>query len=777
MLEHDLCYRQILVWKGAEKSVTDIFRLLKAMPRAVLQWCACAIFGIWLCTTAAPAYASVTNTVAPPHRPRICLALGGGGARGAAHVGVLEALQQLRIPVDCIAGTSGGAIVGGLYASGFTAQELQATLAQPDLQASMANQQPRSLLDYQAKQYQLQYLLQVEFGYANGRFFFPQGIIAGNDPGRILNVLTLTTQPSTDFSKLPIPFRAIATDIDTGAEVVLDHGNLAAAMRASMSVPGVYAPVEFDHHLLVDGGLVDNLPVDVARKMGADVVIAVNVSTPLSNPESLNNVVGVSLQVIKLLGNQNVNQSIASLTAQDVLIQPDLGDISALDFSRAAEAIRIGRQAALKVLTPLHNLQLSPQAYAEYKEQHRYAPQVLKSVDFILIRGNQRVPAALIRSHLTTKVGKPWNFKQIDRDLERLDRLGYFRQVTAAIAHEGTRTGLVITVAEKPWRTNYLRFGLHIADDFEGGSQYGLLFGWTRTEINQLGAEWRNQFEIGNNRRVYTELYQPINYSGTVFVAPQAEYLNTLSNVYSGEDLIAQYTTRVIRGGFDIGGEFGNVAELRIGPSYGHVFSTARVGEPTLPSYRNTLGGIRLRFGLDTLDGDTGFPLSGSYLKLDSFFARGAMGSDVNYDKAELTGAQVIGNNSHRLILTADVGSSLRTNIPFYDEFTLGGFLSLSGLRQQQLRGQQVFAAHFIYLERIGNLPSVFGNGLYIGASLEGGNVWGNTQHISLRGLQYGSSLFIGADTVLGPLYFGTGFSQSGNQSFYLYIGLPFTFN
>ena len=712
--------------------------------------------------------------VASASRPRICLALGGGGARGAAHVGVLEALQQLRIPVDCIAGTSMGAIVGGLYASGFTTQELQAALESPELQASMAGKQPRSLLSYPDKQYQLEYLLRVEFGYAKGKFFFPQGIIAGNDPGRILNVLTLETQPNTDFNKLPIPFRAVATDIGSGAEVVLDHGSLAEAMRASMSVPGVYAPVPMDDHLLVDGGLVDNMPVDVARQMGADVVIAVNVSTPPVKPGSLNNVVGVSLQVIILMGSQNVNRSIASLTAHDVLISPDLGDISAVDFNRAADAIRIGREAALKVLAPLHDLQLSPQAYAKYQAAHRYVPETLKTVDFIEIRGNHRIPTAMIRANLVTRVGDRWNFRQIDRDLEQIYYLDYFTKVTASVGHEGKRTGLVITVEEKPWQPNYLYFGLRIADDFEGGSQYGLLFAWTRSELNQLGGEWRNQFEIGTTRRLYTELYQPVDYSGSAFIAPHAEYLNTLSDIYNGENLIAQYGTQVVRGGFDFGGKFGNVAELRIGPSYGHVISQPHVGAASLPTYHDTIGGLRLRFGLDTLQGDTGFPMSGSYLTLNGFLARGGLGSDINYDKLELAGAQAFGNGSHSLIMLADAGSSLRTSLPFYDEFTLGGFLSLSGLRTGQLRGQQVFSAHLIYLEKVGTLPSVLGNGLYIGASLEGGNVWNSDQHITLSGLQYGSALFVGADTALGPIYLGTGFSQSGHQSFYLYIGLPF---
>lgn len=757
-----------------QEQLSDSARVT-TMSRTVSKWALCTVLvsGVWACTVWA-AEGAPTPATQNSQRPRICLALGGGGARGAAHVGVLEALQQLRIPVDCIAGTSMGAIVGGLYASGFTPQELQATLERPDLQASMAGKQPRSLLYYPDKQYQLEYLLRVEFGYANGSFFFPQGIIAGNDPGRILNVLTLATQPNTDFNKLPIPFRAVATNIGTGKEVVLDHGSLAEAMRASMSVPGVYAPVQVDNQLLVDGGLVDNLPVDVARQMGADVVIAVNVSTPLAAPGSLNNVVGVSLQVIILMGNQNVTRSIASLTPHDVLIQPDLGDITAVDFDRAADAIRISRETTLQALAPLHDLQLSPQAYAQYQQLHRYVPETLKTVDFIEIRGNQRIPTAMIRANLVTKIGDRWDFRQIDRDLEQVYYLDYFRSVTASIGHKGNQTGLIITAEEKPWQPNYLYFGLRIADDFEGGSQYGLLFAWTRTELNQLGGEWRNQFQIGTTRRVYTELYQPVDYSGDLFAAPHAEYLNTLSNIYSGEDLVAQYGTQVVRGGFDFGSEFGNVAELRIGPSYGHVVSQPHVGAPTLPTYHDTLGGMRLRFGLDTLEGDTGFPMSGSYLTLNGFFARGGLGSDINYDKLELTGAQAFGNGSHSLILTTDVGTSFRTNIPFYDEFTLGGFLSLSGLRTEQLRGQQVFSAHVVYLERVGSLPSVIGNGLYIGASLEGGNVWNSDQHITLRGLQYGSALFVGADTALGPLYLGTGFSQSGHQSFYLYIGLPF---
>lgn len=729
---------------------------------------------ICLITPFGAVHADTPTPTTKPVAPRICLALSGGGARGAAHVGVLEALEQLHIPIDCIAGTSIGGIIGGLYAAGMSAQQLDAVLHTHDLQASMANELQRSMLTYQEKQDLLNYIVQAEFGYADGRAFFPQGIIAGNDPSRVLNDLTLLTDPRQDFSKLPIPFKAVATDIDTGKMVVLDHGNLAEALRASMSVPGVYPPVHFQGHTLVDGGLVRNLPIDVARRMGADIVIAVNVGTPLTPLGNEQDVVNVSLQVVKILGQQNVNASTADIHGSDILLSPDLGDITATDFNRMGDAIRIGKQAALKALEPLKSLQLSPQAYARYKAAHEYVPPVIRHVDFIEISGNQRISTTLIRSHLVSQPGDVWNPGAIDQDLKNLYHLGYFSYVHISMEQEGDRTGLIVKVVEKPWAPNYFRFGIRIADDLEGSSQYDLLFGWTRTELDRLGGEWRNELEIGKTRRIYTELYQPVTYSGAIFVAPQAEYLNNTFDVFSGENRIAEYSAQLTRGGFDVGSEFGNSAELRLGLDYGHVITQPRIGASSLPSYRDTVSGARLRFGLDTLEGDTGFPMSGSYVTFTGFFARGNLGSQIDYDKADILGLRAFGNGQHTVILSAEAGSSFGSTLPIYDQFTLGGFLSLSGLRQQQLRGQKLLSARAIYLNRIAILPSVLGNGLYFGASLEAGNIWDNTQKISPAQLKYGTALFLGADTSLGPLYLGAGFSQGGNQSLYLYLGLPF---
>ncbi|HET7921233.1 MAG TPA: patatin-like phospholipase family protein [Gammaproteobacteria bacterium] len=716
------------------------------------------------------------QAVPQPERsvPRICLVLSGGGARGAAHIGVLEALEQLHIPVDCIAGTSSGAIIGGLYAAGMSAQKLQVALLTPDMQASMANQQPRDRLTYFEKQNQMQYILQAEFGYADGRAFFPQGLIASNDPGRVLNILTLLTDPEQDFGKLPIPFKAVATDIDTGEMVVLDHGNLAQALRASMSVPGVYPPVRYQGHTLVDGGLVRNLPVDVARKMGADIVIAVNIGTPLTPLGNEQDVVNVSLQVVKILTQQNITESDSELLPGDVLLTPDLGDITATDFSRMDEVIQIGKQTVMRALTPLRKLQLAPQAWARYQATHHYVPPNVERIDFIEISGNQRVSTALIRSHLVSEPGDAWDIEKINRDLQNLYHLGYFSRVQVSLSRQGDRTGLSFKVTEKPWDPNYFRFGIHIADDLEGGSQYNLLFGWTWTELNRLGAAWRNELEIGKTRRIYSELYQPVTYSGVLFVAPQIEYANDTFDLFSNENRTAEYSAQQTRAGLDVGANFGTAAELRAGLSYGHVITQPRIGDSALPVYRDTIGALRVRFGLDTLEGDTGFPTAGSYLKMSGLLARKALGSDVSYSKLDARATQVFGNNGQALIVSAEAGSSLGSEIPLYDEFTLGGFLSLSGLRQQQLRGQKLLRAQAIYLNRFANLPSVLGNGLYIGVSLDAGNVWDNGQRMNPAQMKYGTALFFGADTALGPLYLGAGFSQGGNQSLYLYLGLPF---
>ena len=706
--------------------------------------------------------------------PKVCLVLSGGGARGAAHVGVIEAMEKLHIPIDCIAGTSMGAIIGGLYAAGMSAQDLETQMNRPSLQADMANNPPRSRLSYRDKEDELKYLLHLEFGYANGRFFLPQGIVNGNAPGRILNVLTLALTPNQDFDKLPIPFRAVATDITDGNMVVLDHGSLADAIRASMSVPGLYAPVHLGDHLLVDGGLSRNLPIDVARKMGADVVIAVNITTVLSNSKQLTDVFSVSLQVLKLYGNQNVKDSVATLSSSDTLVEPNLGDIGATDFQRMGEAIKLGEADAEKVLAKRTDLMLSDKDYAAYRARYRTMPQEPASIDFVDVTGNGRISPELIRARFGIKPGSSWDEQQINDGLRNLYNLGYFTRVNAVLETKDGRTGLQIEVEPKPWRPNYLQFGIHIADDFEGDSTYELLGSYTVAELDSRGAEWRNQFEIGKTRLYYTEFYQPLDYRGRVFVAPNAEYLNQTFDLFQGQDRVAEYSTVFPHADLDLGFNVADVGEIRAGLLYGHVVSQPRIGDPViLPSARERLVAPRFSASFDTLDNGN-FPSSGSYAQLTGYMPRESLGGDISYTKVDATFGHAFDLGSGSLLLLAEGGSNLGTPLPFYEQFQLGGFLSLAGERQGQLRGDRVFDGHAIYAWRAGMLPTGFGRSWYLGFGLDAGNVWGNTnQQPGNPGMQFGGTLLLGADTVAGPLYFGIGAGKSGNRTFFLYLGIP----
>lgn len=722
--------------------------------------------------------AAAPVSAAPLERPKVCLVLSGGGARGAAHVGVIEAMEQLHIPIDCIVGTSMGAIVGGLYAAGMSAQELELQMNRPALQADMANAPPRSRLSFKDKQDELKYLLRAEFGYADDKYFLPQGIANGNAPGRILNVLTVALTPDQDFDKLPIPFRAVATDITNGDMVVLDHGSLADAIHASMSIPGLYPPVHIDDRLLVDGGLSRNLAIDVARKMGAQVVIAVNIQTQLSTGNELTDVFSVSLQVLKLYGNQNVKDSIATLTSKDALVEPELGDIGPTDFERMGEAVKLGQKAGMETLSKRSDLMLSAESYSAYEGKFRKIPGAPQRIDFVDVSGNAGISPELIRARFGIKSGDVWDQQKINDGLRRLYDLGYFNRVDAVLQHKGDRSGLQIVVTPKEWRPNYLQFGIHISDDFEGDSTYELLGSYTVSEIDSRGAEWRNQFEIGKTRLFYSEFNQPLDFRGRVFVAPNVEYLNETFYLFRGQDRIAEYSTVFPRADLDLGFAVGDVGEVRAGVFYGHLVSQPRIGDPnTLPSFRHRLVGPHFGTSFDTFDNGN-FPSSGSYAQVSGYFPRESLGGDISYSKVDATFGQAFALGDASILAVVEGGSNLGSALPLYEQFQLGGFLSLAGERQGQLRGDRIFDAHAIYAWRAGSLPTGVGRGWYFGFGVDAGTVWGNTNlQPGDSGMQYGTTLFLGADTLAGPLYFGIGAGKSGNRTFFLYLGIPINGN
>ncbi|MGD8380429.1 MAG: BamA/TamA family outer membrane protein, partial [Gammaproteobacteria bacterium] len=587
--------------------------------------------------------------------------------------------------------------------------------------------------------------------------------------------VTLEKGRARDFASLNLPFRAVATDLTDGEMVVLDHGSLAEALRASMSVPGVFAPVEMDGHLLVDGGLVRNLPVQLAREMGADVVIAVDVGTPLEGREALASPLGLSVQTVTVLTRQNVGQSLKQLKAGDILIRPAMGDITALDFSRTDEAVERGEAATWKVADRLTQLALDEKDYQAWlARQRHHGPETLPVIDTIRIRGNRRVSEKLIMSRIRTRPGQRLDMRTLHGDLQAVFSVGDFSHVDFSLEDkQDGHADLVYRVEEKGWGPNYLRFGLNISDDLEGSSHYNLLFSHTLTQVDALGAEWKNELQIGETRRVFSEFFQPLDYRGRFFVAPQLEYQNDSFHLYDQGRPISEYRTRLLQGALDAGWQAGNYGELRIGLERSRLDTELRVGPPDVPTERYDLSGFRLRAIYDQIDNPS-FPREGSFVRLDGLYPRPGLGADLSFERLHLSAITAGSYGRNTLMLSVEAGDTAGDALPVAAQFTLGGFLSLSGYKERQLRGQELFAGRLIFYREVHALPPVVGSGIYFGGSLEAGNVWNSRSEVSVSDLRYGSSIFMGMDTVLGALYLGVGLAQNGNQAFYLSLGRSF---
>src|SRR5213594_66572 len=693
--------------------------------------------------SAAPAAAAPAFVAPPgPARARFGLALSGGGARGLAHIGVLKVLEELRVPIDVIAGTSIGAVVGGLYASGMSPDEIAREMERVDWVSLFDDRPPRPDLPYRRKQDDSSAFFDLELGLKSGRILLPRGLIAGQKIGFLFKSLTAPAASIDDFDRLPIPFRAVATDLADGSMVVLSRGDLAEALRASMSLPGTLAPADIDGRHLVDGGLVRNLPVDVAWNMGADVVIAVDVTTPFDPVESLKTVADVTRQVADMLTQDNVTEQ--TLRA-DLLIRPDLGAVSASNFAAGAEALRRGEEATRAQAGVLSRYSLPPDEYEARLREVRGAPAAVPTrIDSVRIEGASRVDRRILARRIRTRPGATLDLELLQADLSRLYGLGDFEKVDYRLSRTDG-TDLLIHAEEKPWGPNYLRFGLTFVNDLEGDSDYGVRARYTRTRMDALGAEWRSDIKIGRNRSLFSEFHQPLDFSGAFFVAPSVSLFGQFVNLYDGDQRIAEYEPQGTTVALDAGAELDRYGEVRVGV-------------------------VRGRVVIDRLDNPY-FPAQGRYGLVDLFLSRRSLGADVSYDKMAGSFSQVFHRGRHRVYVALDGGTNLGTEVPFYDDFLVGGFGSLSGFKEGQLRGPLFGVARLGYYARSGGLSGRFGRGVYLGGWVEAGNAWATRSEARLDNLIYSRTVGAGVDTFLGPAYLVYGRSDDGHDAFYLSLG------
>ena len=725
--------------------------------------------------SAAPAAApeptpTSTAPAAPPGevRAKFGLALSGGGARGLAHIGVLKALEELHVPIDVIAGTSIGAIVGGLYASGMSPDEIAREMERVDWVALFDDRPPRADLPYRRKQDTSSAFIDLELGLKRGRVILPRGLIAGQKIGFLFKSLTARAAFIDDFDRLPIPFRAVATDLADGSMVVLPSGDLADALRASMSLPGTLAPVVIDGLHLVDGGLVRNLPVDVARDAGADLVIAVDVTTPFDPVEALKTVADVTRQVADMLTQDNVTPQAVSA---DVLIRPELAGVSASSFAAGAEAIRRGEEATREQADVLNHYAMPADAFEARLRAIRGAPVAPPTrIDSVQIEGSSRVDRRILERRIRTRPGATLDLGQLQTDLSRIYGLGDFEKVDYRLSKTDGGADLLIHADEKPWGPNYLRFGLTFVNDLEGVSDYGIRARYTRTRMDALGAELRSDVKVGRDRRLASEFHQPLDFSGVFFVAPSVSLFDQFFNLYDGDRRVAEYEPRGATVALDAGAELDRYGEVRLGVVRGRVKADSTIENPDLPDLDIETGGLTGRVVIDRLDNPY-FPARGRYGLVDLFLSRRSLGADLSYDKLTGMFAQVFHRGRHRVYVSLDGGTNLGTEVPFYDEFSVGGFGSLSGFKEGQLRGPLFGVARLGYYVKSGKLSGQFGHGVYLGGWVEAGNAWANSAEARLDNLIHSVTVGAGVDTFLGPVYLVYGQSDTGHGSLYLSLG------
>jgi NTE family protein len=704
--------------------------------------------------------------------PRIGLVLSGGGARGLAHVGVLKVLEELRVPVHCVTGTSMGAIVGGAYAAGATAASLEDYVRKADWDAVFRDAPPRTEISTRRKIDEYKTLFAPEYGVTKSGVVLPKGIIAGVSIHSFFRLLTQQAVEIGDFDELPIPFRAVAADIETGEAVVLSKGSLSRAMRASMSVPGALAPVEIDGHLLVDGGIANNLPIDEARKLCGNVIIAVNISTPALKREEITSALSTGGQLINFLGKVNVERQIASLGQRDVLIAPELGDISAGSFDRSADAIRIGEDAARAIAASLSRYAMPEERYQAFRRRQIAEQKPMGTVDEIRFEGLQRTNPEVLRSLLESKPGDPLTEEKVSADLRRIYGRGDFESVDYYIQQDPGKRVLVIQPREKEWGPDYLRFGLGLATDFQGENYFNILAQYRRTWLNRLGGEWLNQVQVGKNTFFATEFIQPVEERGRYFVAPYARFSQDQRAVFVGDQRASEYQTNETRLGLDGGVLFGTWGEARLGGVWRRVNAHVETGLSILPDVKETTAGARAVLFVDQLD-NAFFPRQGFRVVGQAYAADESWGSDRTYQRLDAQMSAVKTWRAHTVNLALNGGTDFHSDMPGYESFTLGGPLRLSGYRIDQFSGSRFVFGRLMYYNRTIPLPDLLGSGLFVGGSIEAGQMQGRSDGLPFGGTIWSGSVFLAASTFAGPAYFGFGVGEGGHYSLYLMLGAP----
>ncbi|WP_159064766.1 patatin-like phospholipase family protein [Thaumasiovibrio subtropicus] len=722
-------------------------------------------------------------------RPKVGLVLSGGGAKGAAHIGVLKALEEMQVPVDYVVGASMGAYIGGLYATGMSADEIDLLFQNLDWQRGFVDRVSRAERDNYRKKNEGRYQLSFGLGFDDGRFQMPKGVIQGQTMAYLLRLTVGHLQDFESFDDLAIPYRAVATDMGNLQPVILDSGSLAQSMQASMALQGILAPVEVDGRLLADGGLVNNLPIAIAKEMGADVVIAVDISNDYTDPDDLHSYLKILDQVTNYVVQNNTLLQQSLMSKHDILISPNTQHISVLGFESTDEAYRLGYQATVDKSAALTALSIEPDEYAETRNlQRQYRrdllAQELVKVDRYVIDNNSFLSDAAVFKKLNLRPNWPVDFQELERGVRRLYAMDRFERVDYHLYEEEGEQVLHLLIREKSWGPNYIDFRFSVEDDFDADTDLSMGTSINLTGLSKHGAEWRNEFELGTSKGIRSIFHYPFDTELPFYLQLEGEYKVAKRSLTSNREdpqlpdvdefVGAQYES--IMGDVGIGYQFLPWMSVQTGlrKIEGNIIVP---GSPDIGRTDHKSNQLYAKFDYDTLD--------------DTFWARD--GFMLSY-QLKLTDDEVTGNGveGYRGEKTAQflktnwvthtgrhtfrvIGEYTRSHQPI-EPAELGGFLNLSGIPRASLIGtKKAFGAMVYHYQLAANDFGLFKAPIYVGGSLERGGVWSSNDTSAVQATLYNAgSVFAGIRTPIGPMILAYGMTEQGYDSFYLVIGNTF---
>ena len=718
-------------------------------------------------------------------RPQIGLALAGGGAKGSAHIAVIEFLERNNIPVDFIAGTSIGAYVGALYALGYNAAEIRQIMFEAGLDQGFSDAIDREDLSYRDKRHHDVFNVQLEAGYRSGEIRFPVGLLYGQTMSTLYRESLGNTGSLDSFEQLAIPFRAVATNLETSEAVVLKSGDLVKSLQASASVPGVLVPVNIDGVFLVDGGMSENLPVSQVLEMGADIVIAVDVSAPLQQLEELSSGGQVLEQISNFLTVKNLQEQKKRLGANDFYIRPEVDQLGTADFAAMPQAFEAGKKAVEQQGLQLKKLSIGPEDYQEYQQRKRERLNELQQmasrpvVEVTLINHSGLSDAYLLKI-LAVRTGERLSATELTSAINRLYALDRFERVDAAF--EETENGRILTVevAEKSWGPNEIEIGLGWEDDFTLDSVVKVNLAYTLGGITENDGEWRNEIGLGTDKIFSSEVYLPLDKIQDYYHASKYEFNRKDRNFFIDNNRATVFDVITHEVSFSLGRKLGNSGIIETGLEFeeGDIENKVFLQEDL--TYSSP--GLFIRFGYDKLD-RLSFPSDGTRLDIR-----------LSYRNEEIDGSSILDSgleedDYHSLQFLADWKAATRfgnhvvlgkASLAYLDSESnqsihyveLGGFLNLSGYHKNALVGNNKFFMAVAYQYDLGrSLFGLKGFPVYAGASLESGNVWPAGTSIEPEDLISAASLYLSTDSKLGPVAFAIGVSEDDNDSIYLFLG------